>query len=42
MHGGTLTAEALPGYVRALRERELAYAGVLLGRPVAGAVELAC
>lgn len=34
MHGGTLTRAALPAYVRALREREFAYRGLLLGREV--------
>jgi flavorubredoxin len=32
MHGGTLTREALPGYVRALREQDFAFEGKLLGR----------
>jgi len=32
MHGGTLTREALPGYVKALREQDFAYEGKLLGR----------
>jgi flavorubredoxin len=32
MHGGTLTSESLPPYVRALREREFGYCGMLLGR----------
>jgi flavorubredoxin len=35
MHGGTLTREALPGYVRALREHDFAYEGKLLGRQLA-------
>jgi hypothetical protein len=34
MHGGTLTSESLPYYVRALREHDFAYAGMLLGREV--------
>jgi flavorubredoxin len=34
MHGGSLTREALPHYVRALREEPFAYQGKLLGRPV--------
>lgn len=34
MHGGTLTRESLPYYVRALREQDFAYAGMLLGREV--------
>jgi flavorubredoxin len=32
MHGGTLTRESLPSYVAALREKEFAYDGWLLGR----------
>jgi flavorubredoxin len=32
MHGGTVGEEALPHYVRALRERPFAYEGRLLGR----------
>jgi flavorubredoxin len=32
MHGGTLTAVAFPGYVRALREQPFAFAGKVLGR----------
>jgi len=36
MHGGSLPREALPTYVRALREQEFAYCGVLLGREVRG------
>jgi flavorubredoxin len=41
MHGGTLVGDALRPYETALREREFAYAGWLLGReliPAAGAV----
>jgi hypothetical protein len=34
MHGGTLTREAAPAYVRALREEEFAYRGLLLGREI--------
>ena len=34
MHGGSLTAEAIPGYTRALREQRFAYEGKLLGREV--------
>ncbi len=34
MHGGSLTGEALPDYNRALRAREFAYRGLLLGREV--------
>jgi hypothetical protein len=32
MHGGTLRGEALPPYVRALREQDFAFEGKLLGR----------
>jgi flavorubredoxin len=32
MHGGTLTGEVLPAYVRALREEPFAFQGTLLGR----------
>jgi flavorubredoxin len=32
MHGGSLTREALPDYIRALREEEFAFDGRLLGR----------
>jgi flavorubredoxin len=32
MHGGTLTRDALPAYVSALRREEFAYRGLLLGR----------
>jgi flavorubredoxin len=34
MHGGTLTRESFPYFVRALREHEFAYSGMLLGREV--------
>jgi flavorubredoxin len=34
MHGGSLTRESIPYYVRALREEPFAYQGKLLGRPV--------
>jgi flavorubredoxin len=34
MHGGSLTRETFPHYVRALREEPFAYQGKLLGRPV--------
>jgi flavorubredoxin len=37
MHGGTLTREALPGYVKALREQDFGYEGKLLGREVEAA-----
>lgn len=32
MHGGTLTREALPYFLTALRDQEFAYCGMLLGR----------
>ena len=32
MHGGTLTAETLPAYIRALRRQRFAFDGKLLGR----------
>ena len=35
MHGGTLTREALPAYVKALREQPFGYQGKLLGRDIA-------
>ena len=38
MHGGSLTREALPGYVRALREQDFGYEGKLLGRELAAPV----
>jgi flavorubredoxin len=38
MHGGTLTRDALPSYVSALRRQEFAYRGVLLGREIGSAV----
>ena len=34
MHGGTLTRESLPYYVRALHEQDFAFGGMLLGREV--------
>jgi len=34
MHGGTLTRESFPYFVRALREHDFAYQGMLLGREV--------
>jgi flavorubredoxin len=34
MHGGTLTASSLPGYVRALREQPFAFEGRLIGRQI--------
>ena len=37
MHGGSLPRETLPAYVRALREQEFGYRGLLLGREVAAA-----
>src|SRR5712692_269460 len=35
MHGGTLTRDALPAYVKALREPPFGYQGKLLGREIA-------
>ena len=35
-HGGTLTREALPYYLSALRRNEFAYRGMLLGRELPG------
>ena len=35
MHGGSLTAEVFPRYVRALREQPFAFQGKSLGRPIA-------
>ena len=35
MHGGSLPREALEPYVRALREQDFAYRGMLLGRSLA-------
>jgi len=37
MHGGSLPRETLPSYVRALREQDFGYRGMLLGREVAAA-----
>jgi flavorubredoxin len=34
MHGGTLTADSLPAYIRALREQDFAFEGRLLGRDI--------
>ena len=34
MHGGTLTGEIFPRYVKALREQRFAYEGKTLGRPI--------
>jgi flavorubredoxin len=34
MHGGSLTRESIPYFIRALREEPFAYQGKLLGRPV--------
>jgi flavorubredoxin len=34
MHGGSLTRDSLPYFVRALREHDFAYEGKLLGRPI--------
>ena len=36
MHGGSLTAKALPNYVRALREQPFAFEGRLLRRELPG------
>ena len=36
MHGGSLTRDALPDYIRALREEEFAFDGRLLGRRLEG------
>lgn len=38
MHGGSLTREAFPYFVRALRKEPFAYEGKLLGRPLGQAV----
>ena len=38
MHGGTLTRESFPYFVRALQEQDFAYRGMLLGREVEGAL----
>jgi hypothetical protein len=35
MHGGSLTHESFPSFVRALREEPFAYEGKLLGRALA-------
>jgi flavorubredoxin len=35
MHGGTLTKTVLPAYIQALREKDFAYAGWVLGRQLA-------
>jgi hypothetical protein len=37
LHGGSLPRETLPSYVRALREQDFGYRGMLLGRDVAAA-----
>ena len=34
MHGGTVTREALPAYMKALREQDFGYEDKLLGREV--------
>jgi hypothetical protein len=36
MHGATIEGDALPYFTRALLEEELAFRGVLFGRPVGG------
>jgi hypothetical protein len=41
MHGGSLTRESLPAYMKALRTQEYAYRGRLLGRPVDDAEQVA-
>ena len=41
MHGGTLTGEIFPRYVRALREERFAFQGKTLGRPIGEPVEAA-
>src|SRR5205823_4689133 len=41
MHGGTLTGESFPYFVRALREHDFAYRGMLLGREVGAPVTAA-
>jgi len=38
MHGGTLTRDALPGYVASLRNEEFAFRGMVLGRELPAAV----
>jgi flavorubredoxin len=40
MHGGSLTAEIFPRYVRALRERPFAFQGKSLGRPIGEPAEV--
>ena len=37
MHGGSIAAEAIPRYTRALHEQPFAYSGKLLGRDVVAA-----
>jgi flavorubredoxin len=39
MHGGTITAGALPSYTRALREQDFAYRGSLLFREIEAAAQ---
>jgi hypothetical protein len=34
MHGGTITRDAFPRYVSALRTEPFAFQGTLLGRPI--------
>jgi flavorubredoxin len=41
MHGGTLTGEIFPRYVKALREQRFAYQGKSLGRAIEAAAEVA-
>ena len=40
MHGGTLTGEIFPRYVKALREERFAFQGKSLGRPIAEPAEV--
>jgi flavorubredoxin len=40
MHGGTLTGEIFPKYVKALREERFAYQGKSLGRPIVEPAEV--
>jgi hypothetical protein len=40
MHGGTLTAEIFPRYVKALREERFAFEGKTLGRPIGEPAEI--
>ncbi|MEO8440622.1 MAG: hypothetical protein ABI540_10430 [Spartobacteria bacterium] len=40
MHGGSFQRESFPRYTRALRENELAFHGMLLGREIAKAAPM--